>query len=212
MSHGTTPIIVTSLAPETTYVTDTGPLLCLGASKELRDIYRARCYGKTHWVEAVKAELFHHSRGNGPRARAAEMYNGRGVAWLSAVIAFSAADDNDLAPIRNRLTTLGVAKANRQGRTPPTDPRANLGEAQSILHAHRHQHTLLAHDDDARIVAKQNSVPAATLVDLARRLVSEGISAKQLANMFLTLQRDGIDAGEYITGPLDLVPRGRSNP
>jgi hypothetical protein len=78
------------------------------------------------------------------------------------------------------------------------------------LHARRNQHTFLAHDDDARAVANEHSIPAGTLVDLARRLVAEGAHPRQLADGFMTLQRDGIDTGEHITGPLALVPPRRS--
>ena len=199
------------LGPDINYVADTGPLLCLGAKagKPLRDIVIPRCHGKTHWVEAVRAELAHQSKGTGPRAAAARAYNGKGASWLTTVVSFTAADDPALTPIWDHLKTLAVAKQ-RTSRPTSSNPRAHLGEAQCILHAGRHGHTLLSHDDDARRVAKQQGVPAATLVDLARHLVAEErASAKQLANGFLELQRDAIDPGEYIRGQLDLTPRRR---
>jgi len=198
---------ILNLGAEANYVADTGPLLCIGGSKQIRDIIQSRCYRKTHWVDAVRSELLRQSKGSDARARAAQMYNGKGAFWLTETVTFTALDEADVERIRNRLKVLGDAKAQRKGRRPSTHPQANLGEAQSILHARRHKHTLLAHDDDARIVAREHGVPAATIVDLARRLVSEGFSAKKLANEFLTLQRDGIDTGEHITGQLDLRPR-----
>lgn len=200
---------VADLGPNTDYVLDAGPLLCIGGFKYLRDIVTARCHGKAHWVEAVRAELLHRSVGTDRRAHAARSYNGRGAAWLTAVVTFTTVDEHDLNPIKGRLKALGDAKARRKRRPPQTDPRANLGEAQSILLARRHSHTLLAHDGDARTVSKEHGVASVTLVDLARRLVAEGSSAKQLASGFLTLQRDGIDTGEHITGQLDLAPRRR---
>jgi len=210
VSHGQVTPHIADLGPDINYVADAGPLLCLGGSKPLRDVVTARCHHKTHWVEAVRAELLHQSKGIGPRARAASVYNGRGAAWLTMTVTFTAVDDQDLTPIRERLRALGEAKALRKGRAAPADPRAHLGEAQSILHANRGGYTLLAHDDDALRVARERGVPAATLVDLARRLVAEArASAKQLADGFLTLQRDGIDTGEHITGQLDLGPQRR---
>lgn len=198
-----------NLGPDASYVADTGPLLCIGGSSSLRSIFVDRSHGKTHWVEAVRDELIRHSRGRDPLARAANIYNGRGASWLTAVVQFSNQDDQDLNPIKDRLKQLAEQKAARKGRAASSHPKANLGEAQSILHSHRNRHTLLAHDDDARRVARENQVPAATLVDLARQLVAEGTSAKELATAFLSLQRDDIDTGEHIGGQLDLRPRPR---
>jgi hypothetical protein len=199
------------LGPNTNYVADTGPLLCLGAKvgKPLRDIVKNRCHGKAHWVEAVRAELTHQSKGIGPRAEAARAYNGRGASWLTAVVPFTDADDQALNPIWDDLKRLAASKQ-RTNQPTSSDPRMHLGEAQCILHASRHGHTLLAHDNDAHRVAKRHGVPAATLVDLARHLVTyERASPRQLANGFLALQQDAIDTGEHITGPLDLTPRKR---
>jgi hypothetical protein len=198
---------VANLGPDVNYVADTGPLLCLGGSKILRDLYKAHCYGKTHWVEAVRAELANQSRGIGPRAQAAKTYDGRGASWLPVPISFTTQDDQDITPIRDRLKVLGEAKAKVRGQTTQSSDGAHLGEAQSILHARRHGHTLLSHDDDARGVAGEHAVPAATLVDLGRHFVSERVATpKQLSNEFLTLRADGIDIGEPISGPLDLRP------
>lgn len=197
------------LGPEATYVADTGPLLCIGGSKGLREAFVYRSHGKTHWVEAVRDELVKHSRGTDAVARAARIYNGTHARWLTVLVLFGAGDESDLMPIKARLKQLDEAKAARRGGQPSSHPKAHLGEAQSILHAIREQHILLAHDNDARTVARENRVRSATLVDLARRLVSEGKSARVLANEFLTLQRDGIDTGEHITGQLDLAPRKR---
>jgi hypothetical protein len=206
---------VLDLGPSTHYVTDTGPLLCLGGSKVLRDIFKARCHGKAHWVQAVRDELAHKARGYGAVAKAAEIYGGRSATWLTATIVFAPADQSELQPIWQRLQDLEKEKATRQGRAPREDPGANLGEAQSILHARRQGHTLLAHDGDARRVAREHSVPNATIVDLAQQLVAEGNKARPLANELLGLQASGIDTGRHITGPLDLRPsqlQRRPNP
>lgn len=195
--------------PAVSYVADTGPLLCLGGAKELRAIFVRRAHGKTHWVRAVCDELLRHSRGSAPLARVAKIYSGRSVGWLTQVVEFTVEDEDDLRPIKERLNQLAEQKAFRKGRVPSAHPKANLGEAQSILHACRNSHILLAHDDDARRVARENRVPAATLVDLARHLVAEGASARKLATEFMSLRRDGIDTGEFVNGPLDLAPRRR---
>jgi hypothetical protein len=196
-----------TLGPEIVYVADTGPLLCLGGSKKLRDIFRHRCYGKTHWVEAVREELLHQARGKDARARAAQAYTGLAAAWLPAVVTFSAADDSELVVIKDRLEQLAKEKELRTGRAASTHQLAHLGETQSILHARRHKHTLLAHDDDARKVASEHGISTATLIALAQRLVREGHSAKELADEFQALKLDNIDLGAPFMGPLDLTPR-----
>ncbi len=195
------------LGPGTQYVVDTGPLLCLGASKVLRDLVKPRCHGATDWVAAVKAELEHRSRGHGPVASAARSYAGTGASWLPPAIAFTAADESDLTPIHDHLRRLAAAKSGSPARNMSTDPRAHLGEAQSILHATRHARTLLAHDTDARTVAGARGIASATLVDLARRFVSEGESPKRLSSEFQILSQDGFDADEYVRSQLDLYPR-----
>lgn len=208
MSFGqaTTPRFA-DLGPATEYVADTGPLLCLGASKYLRSVFRGRCHGKTHWVAAVRAELLNQARGTDARARAARAYTGLGASWLTAVVTFSTADGSELSAIKSRLEQLAKDKERHSGRRALTHPLAHLGETQSILHARRNTYTLLAHDNDARRVAREHGVPAATLIAFAQRLVSEGEPVKRLADEFQTLRADGINLGGPFTGPLDLMPR-----
>ncbi|MEU7822483.1 hypothetical protein [Catellatospora sp. NPDC049133] len=196
-----------TLGPEVVYVADTGPLLCLGGSKKLRDVFKQRCYGKAHWVVAVREELLHQARGKDARARAAQAYTGKAAAWLPAAITFSDADESELVVIKERLEELAKEKEIRTGRAASTHQLAHLGETQSILHARRHKHTLLAHDNDARKVASEHGIPTATMIALAQRLVREGHSAKELANEFQALKLDNIDLGAPFMGPLDLTPR-----
>jgi hypothetical protein len=88
-------------------------------------------------------------------------------------------------------------------------PNENLGEAQSIIHARRNAHYLVAHDGDAQRVARENGVPATTIVSLAREIVATGGNARELADAFISLQSRRINTGYPVRSELDLTPRRR---
>ncbi len=196
------------LGPATQYVLDTGPMLCLGGFPMMLRLVKHRSHGKAHWVEAVRAEVVRHGLKAGPLGAAARTFQGNGANWLTPPAVFSDADNTDLDPVRARLEVLAREKAEsrRSDSIARRDSRADLGEAQSILHAKRNGHTVLTNDDGANIVAGENNLSVATIVDLARQLVAERNSARELARGLMKLQADGIDTGEHIAGPLALIP------
>lgn len=204
---------IVELGPEAHYVTDSGPLLCLGAFPLLLRIMKARAHGKTHWVRAVREEISRQAaETTSARGAAARTYDGRGAAWLTPIVEFGPSDEADLAPVKDRLAMLAATKAAKNAKrygkpAQEKHPLADLGEAQSIVHAKRSGHTLLCHDMAANTVAREQGIPSATVVDLAQQLVAEGQRPRQLADGLMLLQRMGIDTGRDVSGPLDLVPR-----
>ncbi len=194
-------------------VVDTGPFLCLGGAKVLHDAFRLRCYGKTHWVQAVHDELAGHGRGTDAKATAARAFvPPRRSHWLPEPVTFGPpgsdpAVDRVLADVRG-ITAARRRAAGRPPASAPPRPGDDLGEAQSIVLASRTRRTLMSHDDGARIAARQARVPAVTLVDLARRLVADGQQRPAvLASAFQKLKQNGIEIGGVVNGPLDLTPR-----
>ncbi|MET8040168.1 hypothetical protein ABZU25_04780 [Micromonospora sp. NPDC005215] len=191
------------------YVADTGPLLCLGYSKQLRDHVKRRWGRKTHWVDAVRQELALHAKKYDAKGRAAQYFGGTAARWLVDAPPVDDADIPKLNALLARLKALELEKSAITGRRVKTGSKANLGEAESILFACQQGHTLLAHDNDAKKVAREVGVPAGTVVDLARWLVAQGANVAELGQSLLDLQATDIDSGERISGVLDLVPRQR---
>lgn len=188
------------------YVLDTGPLLCLGAGKPFMTAFLQRCYGRTHWVGAVRDELARQARGSGPLQRAASRYSGRGASWLPSPVDLSGPES--AAEVAGVLAEVqrcsSVAPQNRKRGMNP-----DLGEAQSIVHAERTANVLMSHDNAALRVARARRVRAVTLVDLARRLVAEGShKPAPLVAEFQKLRQTGLDIGGVVNGVLDLAPTG----
>lgn len=205
-------MIEVTVAPEGN-VLDTGPLLCLGGAPVLLRHYRRRWAATTAWVEAVRGELLAHARRSGGVGDAARRYNGTGSRWLPAPAPFGD-DDADVKRVLEAVRRLAADKPG--GNTRQRGGTADLGEAQSIVHAGRQGMVFLSCDDNAREVSRRCRVLSRTVVDLARDLVAEDRSqAKPLSGEFHVLMRNGIDIGEVVKGPLDLHPPSlarRSNP
>lgn len=193
-----------NLPPELHYTFDTGPLLCFGGFPALGREVRHRCHdGKAHWVGAVRDELQGHARGTGPIALAAGTYAGKGANWLTDCVAYGPTDV-DVAGVLREVQRRGRERAVRKGRQFDGRPQRDRGEAQSIVHARKARSTFVASDDIARGVAADLGVPVATVVDIARQLVSEGHKAKPLASGLQDLALRGFDVGGVVAGPLSL--------
>ncbi|MFD6635779.1 hypothetical protein ACFWDN_08150 [Micromonospora chalcea] len=156
----------------------------------------------------MKEELARHAKGRDAKGRAAQYYDGLAARWLISARAVDSADRPRVDALLGRLQQLEQEKAPR-GFRPRTDQRANLGEAESILHAWQQGYVLLAHDLDAKRVAREVGVPATTVVDLAKWLIANGANVHELGSSLLDLQAADIDTGRWINGVMDLVPRQR---
>lgn len=195
------------------HVLDSGPLLCLGGAPRLLQHYKARWAANTAWVEAVRDEMVRHARRDDGVGDAARRYQGTGSRWLGEPAAFSPGDvavKGVLAEVRRLAAAGGRDGARHAG------GKADLGEAQSIVHAGRERMVFLSSDDIARRVSRRCRVRAGTIVDLARVVVADDRSqAKPLSGELLALKRQGIDIGDRVNGHLDLHPSSvdrRMNP
>ena len=187
-------------------VFDTGPLLCLGGSRELRAAVVPRYRHNAHWVDAVLNELRNLASRPGHIGIAAGAASGTHSTWLPRPVSFSQGDATDLTQIIDRLHNLADIKNAQRGKAISRRGNTHLGEAQSILHARRYAYHLVSHDEDAKRVAVENNVQPLTIVTLARTLVADRASAKLLAGSLITLSTRNIDIGETVRGELDLMP------
>lgn len=191
------------------FVLDTGPLLCLGGAKSLRGALIRTHPHQTYWVSAVRKELERLARGSDWRSKYAAAVTGRHSGWLGSCIQVDPQNRAELERLHRILRDSAVAKEATRGRSYSSHPAANLGEAESILHAKLSGRHFVANDNDALKIARVNNVTSLNLTMLAKYLVARGGRASEIAGELMTLQRSKIDTGAIIRGPLDLSPRGK---
>ncbi|MBY8851998.1 hypothetical protein K7G98_28450, partial [Saccharothrix sp. MB29] len=113
----------------------------------------------------------------------------------------------DLDPIFDRLRSLADLKRRQNGDSSFVHPKANLGEAQTIVHAKRRRYYVLTNDRDALKVSGEEGVGVMTTVTFAKGMVGAGARVDVLARELLDIQARNIDLGGRMRGQLDLVPR-----
>ncbi|MEV0425357.1 hypothetical protein [Micromonospora sp. NPDC050495] len=157
----------------------------------------------------MRQELAKHAKGRDAKGQAAKYFDGPDCGWLIMAPPVQPQEIRVLEALLERLKELELEKAQRLGRRAKSHPKANLGEAESILHAIRHGHAFLAHDNTAKRVAWDAGLQAGTIVDVVKWMVSRGANAYQLAEELKELQAVKIDTGLWINSVLDLTPAPR---
>lgn len=187
----------------TSFVLDTGPLLCLGGSVFLLGEYRRRFEEKSAWVGAVCDEVKNTAEFNSDDwATAARAFRSSSKDWLSKPHRFVAADSGELDEVRAKLDQMAEAKAKRQRRVHVPKPHA--GETESIVYARRHTLRFITNDMDALALATQQQIPSVTMVGMAKHLVKDGVNIAKLTSELQSLTRRRIGIGGTVRSYLDL--------
>lgn len=191
---------------------DSGPLLCLGGSSVLADLYDDVCGSEARVVEAVAKEIERRASARtlpgDPKRRGGADDAFRGAARRYRTLLDAAEPRPD--PVPEALLQLesefrALAESKDPGKV--QHPTAHRGESESIHAAMRSQGSLVSCDDDAGRVAQSRGVYAETVVDLARRFVREQkvVKPRRIFSELQTLVRNGVDIGDVVQSALDLT-------
>lgn len=191
---------------------DSGPLLCLGGSPVLAELFDAHHLANSRVVEAVVDEIVRNAMlilppvGPHPKRhvrQAAKNARGRYKALLAAATPTPSPEPNLLTAIKADLHRRAAAKL-KAGET--THPSAHEGEAESIYASVTESAAIVTNDGDAHSVAWANSVPSVSFVGIARSLgrSQRDVSRRVIFKELMTLSRRGVFPGEHITSELDL--------
>jgi hypothetical protein len=199
------------------HLLDSGPLLCLGGSPLIADLYDAH-FGASGGVVAVVAEEVRRlakervapgdPRRIGPRQKAGTAAVGRYQRTLFAsVIEPPSPEPEEIADILQALEDHATRK--RPGRQPRAGEHA--GETYSIYEAETRVLRFVANDDGARHVAGIRKVKHESFVGVAHRLAKcqQDVKPKQLVKELQRLSRAGIDTGDVVHSVLDLTDIAR---
>lgn len=190
------------------HLLDTGPVLCLGGSEVMAELYDAHFADEGTVVAVVADEVRGWSsayvapgdpRRIGGVKRAVARY---GNTLLSAGLPTPVPEPADIPVIRQDLEDHAYRK--RPGRTPSANEHA--GETYSIHEAMVRSLRFVSNDDGARHVAGLRSVAHESFVDVARRLVScqKEVNARQILRELQRLVRENLDIGDVVNSVLDL--------
>ena len=191
---------------------DAGPLLCLGGSPVLADLFDAHHLANSRVVEAVVGEIVRNAMlilppvGPHPKRhvrQAAKNARGRYRALLAAATPTPSPEPNLLTSIKADLHRRGAAKL-KAGET--MHPAAHEGEAESIYAAVTESTAIVTNDGDAHSVARSQGVLSVSFVGVARSLgrSQRDVSRRVIFKELMTLSRRDIFPGEHITSELDL--------
>ena len=199
------------------HLLDSGPLLCLGGSPVIADLYDEH-FGADGGVVAVVVDEVRRIAGErvapsdprrlGPRQRAGSAAVSRYKRTLfSTAIASPSTEPAEIADILRALED--HANRKRPGRASRAGEHA--GETYSIYEAEARSIRFVANDDGARHVAGIRAVAHESFVDIARRLTKcqQEVKPKQLVKELQRLVHGGIDTGDVVHSVLDLTVSGR---
>lgn len=192
---------------------DSGPLLCLGGSQVLADLFDAHLLPKSKVVAAVVAEVTYNAAlvlppvGPHPKRRvqqAARVVRGRYKQLLSAATSVPNPEPGLLSSMKTDLRNRAQAKLKLGG---VLHPLKNDGEAESVYWAASEAVEVISNDADAHLLARKHKVPSSTFVEVARHLVrtQKAVKRSEIYKELATLSSRGIFPGEHITSELDLV-------
>jgi len=187
---------------------DTGPLLCLGGSNRLAEMFDAGYLSLARVVEAVVQEIRRKAtepppqRGTGVRKAARAVQGRYRATLLTQAIPSSVAESSELCKIRDTLSTLAQEDRPNKG----LHPSENLGEAECIHWAVLQSADLVTCDAVARKAAHQFYVTCWSFVDVVRVALADqtGVRRNEAYRDLLTLERSDINTGEHIYSQLDL--------
>lgn len=195
------------------HLLDSGPLLCLGGSPVIADLYDEH-FGAGGGVVAVVVDEVRRIAGErvtpgdprrvAPRQRAGSAAVSRYQRSLfSTAIATPSPEPAEVADILQALED--HANRKRPGRTPRAGEHA--GETYSIYEAEARSFRFVANDDGARHVAGILAVAHESFVDVTRRLTKcqQDVKPKQLVKELQRLAQGGIDTGDVVQSVLDLT-------
>lgn len=194
------------------HVLDAGPVLCLGGSTVIADLYDAHLASDGVVVEMVADEVRGWSSAyvapGDPRRIGGVKRAGVGAvsryrnSLLSAVIPTPMPEPAAIAAIRQDLED--HANRKRPGRTARANEHA--GETYSIHAASSRSARFISNDDGARAVASVRVLAHESFTDMARRLTKcqQDVKPKQILRELQGLVRDGIDIGDVVNSVLDL--------
>lgn len=194
------------------HLLDTGPVLCLGGSEVMAELYDVHLAGQgavvavvadevRGWSSAHVAPGDPHRIGGVKRAGAGAVAR-YGKTLLSTAIPTPVPEPATISAIRQDLEDHAARK--RPGRTVRANEHA--GETYSIHEAAVRSLRFVSNDDGARHVAAARFVAHESFADIARRLVScqQDVKPKQVLRELQRLVREGVDVGDVVNSVLDL--------
>ena len=194
------------------HLLDTGPVLCLGGSSVMADLYDSH-FGADGRVVAVVADEVrgwagvHVAPGDPHRIGGVRRAGGAAVkryghGLLAAAIPSPSPEPPEIAIVRQALED--HANGKRPGRTPRAGKHA--GETYSIYEAERQSIRFVSNDGGARHVAGARGVAHESFADIARRLskCQQDLKPKRIVKELQRLSKDGVDIGDVVNSELDL--------
>lgn len=194
------------------HLLDTGPVLCLGGSEVMAELYDVHLAGQGAVVAVVADEIrgwssAHVAPGDPHRIGGVKRAGAGAVArygktLLSTAIPTPVSEPATISAIRQDLEDHAARK--RPGRTVRANEHA--GETYSIHEAAVRSLRFVSNDDGARHVAAARSVAHESFADIARRLVScqQDVKPKRVLRELQRLVREGVDVGDIVNSVLDL--------
>lgn len=197
------------------HLLDTGPMLCLGGSTVLADLYE-----KSHLIDgaivaAVRDELRRHAADERPhkrvQRRSASFANKRFYPLLRDAVAPPTPTPTLMNALATEMHDREKAKEEQHDRVYHHNALKHLGEVESIYAASQAGSTFVTSDIPAGAAARSRGVAVDTFVDLAVHLLRAQrlVKAKKVASELQGLQRSGLDIGGTVNGQLDLTTRYR---
>lgn len=193
------------------HVIDTGPLLCLGESIPLADLYDLLLLKDAAVVTAVRDELSRLAGNEDPRRkterRASSSVRKRFQALLSAAIPPPAPEPDSMRELESEMQARDREKEERKGREYHVVPGKHRGEVESIHVATMQSRSFVSSDMPAGLAARGRGVAVDTFVDLAVRLMrgQQEVKTRAIARELQRLVRVGLDIGGTVNGQLDLT-------
>ena len=191
------------------HVLDTGPLLCLGMSRNLRNWYYNSLLDKGRVVDAVREELRKHARSSARlRVPAKKVLDCYGASLLSddAITDISNVDQQLLNDICSSLNRDSAKRASKYG---SSHVPSNAGEAYSIyaiLKCLSGSEFFVSNDSGALREASKRDVRCCTFVDLFRFVcvIDRSIDRNDVFKQLQICSKAEVDIGEYVTNVIDL--------
>lgn len=182
---------------------DSGPLLCLGTSATLADLYDSLFRAKMKVVEAVDLEINRKAdevlRPGGRKSGGYEKRAAKSARYRYAEELRDALPRPDPVP-----TQLAAWEA--EERRDRDHPLKHRGECESIHAARAASIDFLTNDGGAARLASRSGVKSATFVDIMRQAlgIDRRADRDEIARELITAKRSGVDTGENIRSALDL--------
>ncbi|MCC7128507.1 MAG: hypothetical protein IT192_06810 [Microbacteriaceae bacterium] len=212
MIEWTLPMMMRGSGELGAHLLDTGPVLCLGGSPAIAELYDAEfgSDGKVVKVVAdevrgwavVRVEPGDPDRISGVQRAGAAAVRRYASSLLANVVAMPDSNQSGVDVILDELR----AYARRKRPDRAIRDGEHGGEAYSIYEAERITARFISNDDGARLVSSCHSVSHESFVDLARRLskCQRGLNPGQVVKELQTLMKDGVDTGDVVNSVLDL--------